>query len=642
MTGLSVLSNAVRFVWPHAVRPTQSDRVVVAGIREAAAPLVRQTDRNLEQRASELRHVVQQGAAVTGEDVLLPAFALVFEAARRTIGIEFYDVQLLAGLALARGSIAEMQTGEGKTFVATLPAFSHSLSGGGVHVMTVNPYLAGRDKNLLAPVFRLLGTSVGLVRADADVSEKRAAYECDITYGPGYEFGFDYLRDQVALLGRRKPGLGEQYRDSLRSKTSASPLRRQRGHLVAIVDEADSVMLDEATTPLILAAGGAEAASNADVYGAAAAVGDELMEDEHFWVDRATATVRLTGQGIERINAEAQRVHRKHLDRAWSVYIEQALKARVQLRRDVHYVVRDDTILLVDGNTGRIFSDRSWRDGLQQAVQAKEGVAITTETQSIARITRQRYLRRYRHLCGMTGTAQAGKRELREIYGLKVVAIPLHRPCQRRASPTRCFADLASKEHAIVEEVARVSRTRQPILVGTADIETSERLARRFDERRIAYQLLNGKQDAEEAAVIARAGQVGSITIATNMAGRGTDIKLGRGAAELGGLCVLATEPQESTRVDRQLAGRAARQGDPGSYQLFVSAEDRLFERYAPGLARRMNRLANASGEIEIDLFQDVASLQRTVERRHAAIRGRMFLHDDWLESALGELAGPA
>ncbi|NQT16947.1 MAG: preprotein translocase subunit SecA, partial [Planctomycetes bacterium] len=278
MNGLSVLSNAVRFVWPHAVHPAESDRVVVARIRQAAEPLARQTDRNLEERARELRHAVQEGAAVTGEDVLTPAFALVFESARRTIGIEFYDVQLLAGLALARGFVAEMQTGEGKTFVAALPAFLHALSGNGVHLMTVTPYLAGRDYDLLAPVYRLLGTTVGLVQADADVPEKRMAYECDVTYGPGYEFGFDYLRDQVALLARRKPKLGEQYRDLLRGKTSDGPLHRQRGHSVAIVDEADSVMLDEATTPLILAAGGAQPAPNADVYQAAAKVADELVE----------------------------------------------------------------------------------------------------------------------------------------------------------------------------------------------------------------------------------------------------------------------------------------------------------------------------------------------------------------------------
>ena len=642
MTALSLLCDTARHFWPHTVHSAQDGHAVVARVRRAAEPLKRQSDRNLEGRAREVGHTVRNGVSVTDEEVLLPGFALVLEAARRTIGIELYDVQLLAGLAQARGSIAEMQTGEGKTFAAALPAFLHSLSGRGVHVMTVNPYLAGRDFELLAPAYRVLGASVGLVRADTPMPEKRAAYLCDVTYGPGYEFGFDYLRDQMALLSRRTRRLGEQYLAALHSEAPDEPLRCQRGHFAAVVDEADSVMLDEATTPLILAAGGEQPALNADVYRAAAAVADELTEGKHFLVDRVADTIQLTGSGIERTDAEARRVGRERLDRAWSIYVERALKAAVQLRRDVHYIVRDGAILLVDGNTGRILADRSWREGLQQAVQAKEGVTITTETQSIARITRQRYLRHYKHLCGMTGTARAGQRELRNVYEIGVSAIPLHRPCRRVVFPPRFFSDLAGKEYAVAEEVARVSRTKQPILVGTIDIETSERLARRLDGRNVAYQLLNGKQDAEEAAVIARAGQLGSVTIATNMAGRGTDVKLGPGAGELGGLYVIATEPHESTRVDRQLAGRAARQGDPGSYRLFASAEDRLFARHAPALALRMKRSADESGEIDSDLSREAASLQRTVERRYAAMRRRMFAHDDWLENVMHDLADPA
>ncbi len=632
------IAAALRLWEPRTTTPKNTDHALVAKVRDAASQLSSSTDAQLAQLAIEWRQRVQTGTAVTSDEVVIPIFALIVEATRRVLGIGLYDVQLLGGLALARGAIAEMQTGEGKTYVAMLPAALHALAGG-VHVMTVNSYLAGRDFELLAPIYRRLGFSVGLVDAESNPASKRAAYACDITYGPGYEFGFDYLRDQVALLSRPKPRLGEGFRARLRGEAIDSPKPMQRGHFMAIVDEADSVMIDEATTPLILSTGGPSTAANADVYRAAVEAAERLECDKHYVVDRPAATLHLTPIGLQQVAADPQCVSDRGLDRPWPVYVEQALRSALLFRRDVDYVVDDDKILLVDQNTGRILADRSWRDGLQQAVQAKEGVTITTETKSIARITRQRYFRRYEQLCGMTGTAQGSERELRQVYGLNVAVIPQNRPCVRSTLPTRLFADAASKEAAIVADVARIHQTSQPVLVGTVAIETSERLARSLDDLQIPYQLLNGRQDAEEAAIVAAAGQLGVVTIATNMAGRGTDICLGPGVAERGGLHVIATEPQESVRIDRQLIGRAARQGDPGSCQLFASADDRLFTRHAPALAERMKRLAGASGEIRADLSRDISAVQRRVENAHAKQRRQMFAHDDWLETVLRDLA---
>jgi preprotein translocase subunit SecA len=635
---------ALRFLRPRAAVPRKTDHAIVARVRDAAVRCANLSDAALARQMADLRQVVQGETDAASDDVVVPAFALTVEAARRALGIELYDVQLLGGVALARGAVAEMQTGEGKTFTALLPAVLHALAGAGVHVMTVNPYLARRDYELLAPAYRLLGLSVGLIEPEAAPMGKRAAYDSDITYGPGYEFGFDYLRDQVAVIAQHQPRLGERFRDRLRGRSFDKAKPMQRGHAVAILDEADSVMIDEATTPLILSAGSRVPATNAEVYAAALHRAAQLEIDRDFVVDESRATLRLTEQGIKQLVADSNKVMRHELDRPWQVYVEQALRSERDLRRDVHYIVRDDEIHLVDQCTGRIFADRSWQEGLQQAVQAKEGVTITAETKSIVRITRQRFFRLYKHLCGMTGTAQGSERELRNEYGLNVVVIPPHRPCQLRTLPARVFADRGSKEHAIVDEIVRIGKTRQPILVGTAAIETSERLARLLDARGISYQLLNGRQDLDEAEVVSGAGSLGAITIATNMAGRGTDISLERGVAELGGLHVIVTEPQQSARVDRQLVGRAARQGDPGSCQLFASAADDLFTRHAPTLARRISQAATHNGEIpntsDFGMVRKIRKVQHRVEIAQAQHRRELFAHDSWLESVLSDLTG--
>jgi preprotein translocase subunit SecA len=639
MTTLAPVNQILYSLWPHVLGPQSQDENLLCQIRTLDNSQRELTDRGIREQTQRLRQQVADGRNLLDKNLLVPAFALVNEAVRRAIGIDYYDVQLLAGLALTRGAIAEMQTGEGKTFVAALPAFVHALTGRGAHVMTVNRYLAQRDYELMSPAFELLGMSAGLLAERALPDEKRAAYACDVTYGPGYEFGFDYLRDQVALWGKRKARLGETYRGLLKSQPVEQVAPLQRGFAFAIADEADSVLIDEATTPLLLAEGPAAAAANADVYQIAKRAAHELVSGRDYVVDPTADLVRLTARGARALSSDSAAAAKSGLQRPWAIYVEQALRAATLLKKDVDYVVDDGEVRLVDQSTGRVFKDRSWRDGLHQAVQAKEDVPITVENLPLARISRQRFLRLYDAMCGMTGTASGSERELWQVYRLPVVAIPPRKPCQRKILPTRFFAGQDSKWTAIADDVASRHASGQPILVGTRTIENSELLAQQFDARNIPYCLLNGKQTAEEAMIVARAGQIGAITIATNMAGRGTDIKLDPGVEKLGGLHVIGTERHESARVDRQLIGRAARQGDPGSFQFFVSAEDRLLRLYAPSLSHRMIRSPSENGELSGDFSREVSKAQQRAERIHAARRQQLFTHEQWFEDILSKLA---
>ncbi len=586
-------------------------------------------------------------------------FAAVDEALWRHHGLRFYDVQLLAGLALARRAIAEMRTGEGKTFTTLLPAAWLALAGGGVHVMTVNAYLAERDHGLLAPVLARLGLKAGLLRSQAKPAEKRAAYACDITFGPGYEFGFDYLRDQTSALPRQSQSLGDALRQRRRGhaatlgQADACTGRLQRGHAAAIIDEADSVMIDEATTPLILAAASDGPAANAATYRAAFTVAEQLVNGQDYVVDMAAGFAALTAAGERRLAALGPPAN-AGLERPWVRYVEQALAARHLFSRDVHYVVVDAELRIVDSGTGRIFTDRTWRDGLHQALQAKEGIPITTEAHSLARITRQRYLGLYRHLCGMTGTAREAEDELSAIYDLETRVVPPHRPPRGQLWPTRVFASRDAKELAIADDTVRLHLLGRPVLLGSATIEASERLAEMLCRRGLEFRLLNGRQDEEEAAVIAMAGRAGAITVATNMAGRGTDIKLEPAAREAGGLHVIAAELQESARVDRQLIGRAARQGDPGSAQRFLAATDMLLVRHDPVLAREIAAIPNPSipnpsipihrheewaGAALRRFVQRLDSLQRKMEAARRQQREELYKQDDWREEILRDLA---
>ncbi len=603
-----------------------SDAAQTVSIREQAAQLRSLSDAQLKQRTTELRQLATDAAR------LLPAFALMCEAIRRTQGLELYEVQLLGGLAMAAGNVAEMQTGEGKTLTASLPAFFYSLAGQGVHVATPNAYLAQRDWQCLKPAFQIVGCSTGLLPEQGSVDEKRAAYACDVTYATGYALGFDYLRDRLELLAGSRLPLGVRHRRLLSSETTpARPLQRRLA--CAILDEIDSVLLDEACTPLVLADAAQQTADDVCAHQLAQRLADTLRCHDDYQLDLSQRQVTFTDAGMERIHAHLASRATGPLLRPWAEYVRQALFAEHLLTRDVDYVVADDRVLLVDEFTGRIFRDRSWQDGLHQAVEMKEGLICRAPQRTLARITRQRFFRQYATVCGMTGTASTSRREFQRQYGLHVVTIPPARPSQRRELPDRYFVSTEAKLRAIVRDTAERQACGQPVLLGTRTIQSSLQLAEDLAEAGVAFRLLNGCQDQAEAEIIARAGERAAVTLATNMAGRGTDIRLARDVTALGGLHVIGVERQESQRVDRQLAGRAARQGDPGSCQFFLSADDLLIRRFSPRLGRRMAAARHDHGELHVDYSRPIAAAQRKAESLAAHARRRLVLFDDWLST---------
>jgi preprotein translocase subunit SecA len=608
-----------------APRAKAGDVAAIQSIRQQADSLRSTTDEQLRQQADQLRAAKSPLSAV-----VQPAFALIHEAVRRTLGLKLYDVQLLAGLAMARGAVAEMQTGEGKTLAASLPAFIFSLAGRGVHVATPNAYLAQRDARLLQPAFALLGCTVGLLPERAAAQQKREAYACDVTYATGYELGFDYLRDRLAEMASARGGLGLRHRRLLRGE-QVQPERLQRPLACAIIDEIDSVLIDEACTPLVLAESAGQQADDYRAHQLARQLAMELAEGADFQIDAPQRQIQITDAGWARIHDHLAGRQIGALLRPWIDYVRQALFAEHLLACDIDYVLQDDRVLLVDEFTGRIFADRSWQDGLHQAVEAKEGLPIRAPSRTLARITRQRFFRLYGTICGMTGTAYISRREFAREYGLRIERIPPAQPCRRVELPDRYFTSAQAKWQAIVQEVQTRHAAGQPILIGSRTIENSLCLAQRLAAAGMAFRLLNGRQDEAEADVIAQAGRRGAVTIATNMAGRGTDIRLGEGVAALGGLHLIGMERHESRRVDRQLIGRAARQGDPGSAQFFVSAEDPLLLRLAPRLIRRMVASAHSDGEIRVDLSRQVRAAQRKAEALAYAHRRRLVAFDDWL-----------
>lgn len=630
----------VQTAWPHAVGAGNYERQLLGEIRAVAERLRLLDDAALGQQSAALKARLSTadcstGGCSTGE-ALPGAFGLLIEAARRTHGIELFDVQLLAGIALARPAIAEMQTGEGKTLAAALPAFLYALAGAGVHVVTPNAYLARRDHALVEPMFGLLGMSVGLLPEGEDPAGKTAAYQAEITYGTGYEFGFDYLRDQVRLLSQPRRRLGDRVREQL-AGGSAPPLRPiQRPHAVAIVDEIDSVLIDEACLPLVLS-GAADLAGDSRAFAAARRVALELAVETDYHCDPRQRQVVLTEQGRAKVNVQRPRDARASLARPWETYVEQALYAERLLTSGVDYIVRDGKVLLVDTFTGRIFDDRNWRDGLHQSVEAKESLAISPGRRTAARISRQRYFGLYRTICGMTGTAHGSEREFRQLYRLPVVSIPLRLASRRELLPPRYFSATAAKFDAVVAEVTQMHAIGRPVLVGSKTIENSRTLSQLLNAAGIAHRLLNGTQDEDEARIIAQAGERGAVTVATNMAGRGTDIKLASGVAQLGGMHLVAVERHESRRIDRQLVGRVARQGDPGSARFFVSAEDVIVQRFAPDLARRLAALADPQGveSPDFDRLTDIA--QHRSESESITQRRRLLAHDTWLDEVLAQ-----
>ena len=542
-------------------------------------------------------------------DALLPeVFALVREASRRVLGMRHYDVQLVGGIVLHKGKIAEMKTGEGKTLVATLAVVLNALSGKGVHVVTVNDYLATRDAEWMGRLYGFLGLTTGVIVHGLEDEERKTAYNADITYGTNNEFGFDYLRDNM--------------------KFYASQLV-QRGHNFAIVDEVDSILIDEARTPLIISGASEES------VGFYRTVDDIVRQlgPEHYTIDEKAKTAMLTDEGVARCEEllgldnlfDPANITAQH-------HVLQSLKAHQVFKRDVDYIVQDDQVVIVDEFTGRLMAGRRYSDGLHQALEAKEHVTIAAENQTLASITFQNYFRLYDKLSGMTGTADTEAVEFQQIYNLEVISIPPNRPMIRKDMPDLIYRSRKEKFDAIVAAIAELHERQQPVLVGTISIETSEMLSRRLTRLGIPHNVLNAKQHAKEAEIVAQAGQKGRVTIATNMAGRGTDIVLGDGVVELGGLHILGTERHESRRIDNQLRGRSGRQGDPGSSRFYLSLEDDLMRLFGSDRIKGlMERLGLRDGEaIENKMVtRAVEGAQKRVEAHHFEIRKTLLDYDN-------------
>jgi preprotein translocase subunit SecA len=617
----------------------------ISTLEPGVAPL---SDEAIRDRAQELRRRVGEGASL--DEVLPEMFALTREAAKRTLGMRHFDVQLIGGMVLHQGKIAEMKTGEGKTLVATLAASLNALKGEGVHVVTVNDYLARRDATWMGPVYAFLGLSVGVIQHDMDDASRQEAYRADITYGTNNEFGFDYLRDNM------KYSLGAMV---------------QRGHAFAIVDEVDSILIDEARTPLIISGPSDEAT---DLYARAAAIIPRLEKETHFTVDEKARTVALTEEGVERCE-QLLKVDNLYdpANMELNHAAQQALRAQVLYRCDVDYMIKDGQVVIVDEFTGRLMPGRRWSDGLHQAVEAKEKVTIQRENQTLATITFQNYFRMYQKLAGMTGTADTEAVEFDRIYKLEVTVIPTNRELIRIENPDVVYRTEREKFTAVVEEIRELYDRRQPVLVGTISIEKSEHLSTLLHKGRIPHVVLNAKYHEKEAEIVAQAGRLGAVTIATNMAGRGTDILLGgspehlarRQALEglepgtpiepaawqaalerarqetkrehdevvgLGGLHILGTERHEARRIDNQLRGRAGRQGDPGSSRFYLSLEDDLMRIFASDrISSLMQRLGMEEGvPIEAGMVtRAIERAQKQVEARNFEVRKHLLEYDD-------------
>ena len=535
-------------------------------------------------------------------DSLLPeAFALVREGAKRVLGLFPYKVQIMGGITLHDGNIAEMRTGEGKTLTATMPVYLNALSGDGVHVVTVNEYLASRDAREMGELYNFLGLTVGLNLTGMSSEEKRAAYAADITYSTNSELGFDYLRDNMVVY---------------KSQMVQRPLN------YAVVDETDSILIDEARTPLIISG---QAEKSTVLYQRADMFVKGLKEEEDYTIDLTSKTISLTDEGINKAEQTFRLPNLYDVDNSALVHhIDQALRANYIMLRDIDYVVDEGKVKIVDGFTGRIMEGRRYSDGLHQAIEAKEGVEVENESKTMATITYQNYFRMYRKLSGMTGTAKTEEEEFREIYNMNVIAIPTNRPVQRIDGHDLIYPSLRSKFRAVVQDIKQRHEAGQPILVGTVAVETSELLSNLLRAEGIPHEVLNAKNHFKEAEIIMSAGQRGAVTIATNMAGRGTDIKLGKGVKELGGLCVIGTERHESRRIDNQLRGRSGRQGDPGATQFYLSLEDDLMKRFGGEKMQAIWERLNLTDEGD-DNFIQSKMLTRQVESSQKRVEGNNY-----------------
>jgi preprotein translocase subunit SecA len=588
----------------------------VEAINELEADYTALPAEQFPQKTAEFKERLKGGENLN--DILAEAFALVREASRRTLGMRHFDVQLIGGMVLHEGRIAEMKTGEGKTLVATLAAYLNALEEKGVHIVTVNDYLATRDSEWMRPIYEYCGLSVGLIVHDLSYEERKHAYSCDITYGTNNEFGFDYLRDNMVI---------------------ATENMVQRDLHYAIIDEVDSILIDEARTPLIISG---EGDKPTDLYYQIAKFIPRLVNEEDYKIDEKAHLVTLTEDGVRKVEKYFA-IDNLSENMELAHHVNQGLKAYGLMKRDRDYVVKDGQVIIVDEFTGRLMFGRRYSDGLHQAIEAKEGVKIEKESQTLATITFQNYFRMFEKLAGMTGTARTEEEEFRKIYGMDVVVIPTHRPMVRDDKPDIIYRTEAGKFQAVVEDIAERYRSGQPVLVGTISIEKSELLSNLLKKKGIPHQVLNAKHHEKEAQIIAGAGEKNTVTIATNMAGRGTDIVLEEGVQELGGLYVLGTERHEARRIDNQLRGRSGRQGDPGESRFYVSLEDDLMRLFgASTIEGVMDRLGmDDSMPIENKMVsRGIENAQKKVESRNFSIRKNVLEYDDVINQQRGVMYG--
>jgi preprotein translocase, secA subunit len=582
-------------------------QLVEEKINPQESALKKLSDSSLANKTNEFKARLAKGETL--DDILPDAFAVIREASRRVLGMRQFDVQLIGGIILHRGNIAEMGTGEGKTLVATAPVYLNALEGKGAHVITVNDYLAKRDSEWMGQVYKFLGLSVGLIVHDLDFEQRKIAYNSDITYGTNNEFGFDYLRDNMV---------------------SSLDQMVQRPLHYCLIDEVDSILIDEARTPLIISGPGQKSTDN---YYVMSKLVPQLKLGEDYTIDEKQKTVAPTEAGVSKMEKmlkvdnlyDTDNLELNHL-------FVQALRAQAMMERDRDYVVKDGEVVIVDEFTGRLMYGRRYSDGLHQAIEAKEGLQVQRESQTLATITFQNYFRMYDKLAGMTGTAKTEEQEFIKIYGLEVFQVPTNRPVQRKDLPDVIFKTKRGKYRAVVREIERRHATGQPMLIGTTSIEQSEQLSHMLKEAGIVHNVLNAKYHELEAQIVAQAGQKGQVTIATNMAGRGTDIVLGEGVSELGGLAIIGTERHESRRIDNQLRGRAGRQGDPGSSQFFLSLEDDLLRIFGGDNIKKFMEKMGLEEDEEIRssmVSSAIQKAQKRVEERNFDIRKYVLEYDD-------------
>ena len=591
----------------YSEREVNRIKPIVDKIEALDGSMSKLTDEELKNKTVEFKERLANGETL--DDILVEAFATVREASWRVLQMKHYREQLIGGIVLHQGRIAEMKTGEGKTLVATLPAYLNALSGNGVHIITVNDYLAKRDMEWMGQIYNFLGLTTGVIVHELTNDQRREAYGSDITYGTNNEFGFDYLRDNMVI-----------YKDE----------RVQRQLNFCIVDEVDSILIDEARTPLIISGAGEK---STEFYKVADYFVKTLREEEDYTIDEEANAVMLTDAGVEKAERAFKLDNYADADNmALQHYVTQALKANYSMRRDKDYMVKDGEVIIVDEFTGRLMEGRRYSDGLHQAIEAKEGVKIARESKTLATITFQNYFRMYNKLSGMTGTALTEENEFREIYGLDVIVVPTHRPVQRVDNADLVFKNEKGKFNAIVEDIIETHKTGQPILVGTVSIEKSEELSKILKKRGIPHQVLNAKYHEQEAEIISHAGELGMVTIATNMAGRGTDIKLGEGVVEVGGLKIIGTARHESRRIDNQLRGRSGRQGDPGSSTFYISLDDDLMRIFG---SDKIQAVVDKIGLEEDDAIENkiitkqIENAQKKVEGNNFNIRKTLLGYDD-------------